>query len=53
MYDLHKRKRNDSMASILDDEDFCRVRLKTDSEEALDQSSDYINASIVRCIRPV
>ncbi|CAF0822210.1 unnamed protein product [Adineta ricciae] len=34
------------------DEDFCRVRLKTDSEEASNQSSDYINASIVRCIRP-
>ena len=53
MYDFHERKANDLMIFLLDDEDFCRVRLKTDSEEAPDGSSDYINASIVRCIPPV
>ncbi|UJR27548.1 hypothetical protein I4U23_008830 [Adineta vaga] len=30
------------------DEDYCRVRLKTESTN----SSDYINASIIRCIPP-
>ncbi|CAF2348722.1 unnamed protein product [Rotaria sp. Silwood2] len=36
----------------LDDEDFCRVSLKKKIDNQSNDNSDYINASIIRCIPP-
>ncbi|CAF4868313.1 unnamed protein product [Rotaria sp. Silwood1] len=35
-----------------DDEDFCRVSLKKNIDNQSNDNSDYINASIIRCIPP-
>lgn len=34
----------------LDDEDFCRVCLKKETNDRSNENSDYINASIIRCV---